>query len=118
MPGLENTRTAAPRRSFLLWALLQETFFLAFTAVPRFLGLPRSYTQQKRSPRWWGDLPTDPRLPATPPAGRGPSREGGQDREGGQMGGQDREGRTGQRVGDRERGQRGGTEWGTGQRGG
>lgn len=43
--GLENICTVVPRKSFLLWALLQKTSFLAFTTVPCSLGLPRCLTQ-------------------------------------------------------------------------
>lgn len=43
--GLENMCAVVPRKSFLLWALLQKTSFLAFTTVPGSLGLPRCLTQ-------------------------------------------------------------------------
>lgn len=41
LPGLENICIVMRRKCFLLWALLQETFFLAFMIVSCCLGLPR-----------------------------------------------------------------------------
>lgn len=66
--GLENTCTVVPRKSFLLWALLQKTSFLAFTTVPCSLGLPRCFTQpEDREPSFLCHSRCPPGLGAASP---------------------------------------------------
>lgn len=62
-----------PRKSFLLWAFLQKTFYIAFTTVPCCLGLPRCLTQPQGQGDWgvfFALFPLPPRCGGSQPWAR------------------------------------------------
>lgn len=70
VPGLENICTVMPRKTFLLWALLPKTFYIASTTVPCCLGLPRCLTQPQGQRDWgvsFALFPLPPRCGSTQP---------------------------------------------------